>query len=69
MGLFLSINGWSPNVIQLLKQNAEKAIFLMEGYDLRAVLEQRIDMRRLLKGKIAALNLEAEPYRSVNSMM
>ncbi|AHG50019.1 hypothetical protein RLEG12_00025 (plasmid) [Rhizobium leguminosarum bv. trifolii CB782] len=69
MGLFLSINGWSPNVIQLLKQNAEKAIFLMEGYDLRAVLEQRIDMRRLLKGKIAALNLEAEPYRSVNSMI
>jgi hypothetical protein len=69
MGVFLSINGWSPNVIQLLKQNPEKAIFLMEGYDLRAVLEQRIDMRRLLKGKIAALNLEAEPYRSVLTMI
>ncbi|MBY3447122.1 restriction endonuclease [Rhizobium laguerreae] len=69
MGVFLSINGWSPNVIQLLKQNPEKTIFLMEGYDLRAVLEQRIDMRRLLKGKIAALNLEAEPYRSVLTMI
>ncbi|MBY3168875.1 hypothetical protein [Rhizobium laguerreae] len=69
MGVFLSINGWSPNVIQLLKQNPEKAIFLMEGFDLRAVLEQRIDMRRLLKGKIAALNLEAEPYRSVLTMI
>lgn len=69
MGLFLSVNGWSPNVVPLLKQNAEKAIFLMEGYDLRAVLEQRMDMRRLLKAKIAALNLEAEPYRSVMSIV
>lgn len=65
MGLFLSINGWSTNVVPLLKQHSEKALFLMEGFDLRCVLEQRIDLRRLLKGKLAALNLEAEPYRSV----
>lgn len=69
MGLFLSINGWSSNVVPLLKQNPEKAIFLMEGYDLRSVLEQRIDLRLLLKKKLAALNLEAEPYRSVRNFL
>ncbi|WP_114859758.1 hypothetical protein [Azospirillum brasilense] len=62
MGMFLSVEGWSEHVVPLLKQNPNKAIFLMEGFDLRAVLDQRIDLRRLLKAKISALNLEAEPY-------
>ena len=35
MGVFLSVNGWSENVPQLLKQNSEKSILLMDGYDLR----------------------------------
>jgi hypothetical protein len=65
MGLFLSVEGWSEHVIPLLKQNPEKAIFLMEGVDLRAVLDRRVDLRKLLKAKISALNLEAEPYLSV----
>jgi len=35
LGLFLSINGWSKNVCPLLKQNHDKSIILMDGYDLR----------------------------------
>lgn len=69
MGLFLSVEGWSEHVIPLLKQNPGKAIFLMEGFDLRTVLDQRIDLRRLLKAKISALNLEAEPYLSVAKLL
>jgi hypothetical protein len=69
MGLLLSINGWSDNVIPLLKLNPEKTIFLMEVFDLRAVLDQRVDLRRLLKAKLAALNLEAEPYKSVMTLL
>lgn len=69
MGLFLSVEGWSEHVIPLLKQNPAKAIFLMEGFDLRTVLDQRIDLRRLLKAKISALNLEAEPYLSVAKLL
>jgi hypothetical protein len=68
MGLFLSIEGWSENVVPLLKQNPEKAIILMEGFDLRAVLDQRVELRRLLKAKISALNLEAEPFLSVANL-
>jgi hypothetical protein len=49
MGLFLSIEGWSKNVVPLLKQNPDKSIFLMEGFDFRSVLDQRIDLKALLK--------------------
>jgi hypothetical protein len=65
MGVFLSINGWSENVPPLLKQNPEKNIFLMEGFDIRSVLENRINMRDLIKKKLSALNLRSEPYVSV----
>ena len=69
MGLFLSINGWSENVVQAIKQNRDKSIILMEGYDLRTVLSQPLDLRRLLKAKLSALNLQAEPYFSVTHLL
>lgn len=62
MGLFISINGWSSNVIPLMKQHPEKAIFLLDGYDLRVVLSGEIDLIELLQKKIEKLNLMAEPY-------
>jgi hypothetical protein len=41
MGLFLSVNGWSEHTVSLVKQNADKSLFLMEGFDLRMVLAHR----------------------------
>jgi hypothetical protein len=64
-GLFLSLNGWSENVIPLLKQNPNKSIFLMDGYDLRCALDETVDLRDFLTAKIAALNLETEPHLGV----
>lgn len=69
MGLFLSINGWSTHVVPLLKQNPDKSIFLMEGYDLRCVLDLRADLRGLLKAKLSALNLDSEPYFPVAQIL
>jgi hypothetical protein len=69
MGLFLSINGWSGNVIPLLKQNGEKSIFLMDGVDLHAVLSQQVDLKWLLKAKLRALNLQTDPYLSVRELV
>lgn len=69
MGMFLAINGWSPNVVPLLKQNPSKSIFLMEGSDLRAVLAQSVDLKVLLKAKVKALNLESEPYVPASSIV
>jgi hypothetical protein len=69
MGLFLSINGWSDNVVPVIKQNQDKSIILMEGYDLRTVLAQPMDLRSLLKAKLSALNLDSEPYFSVANLL
>jgi hypothetical protein len=69
MGLFLSINGWSENVVSLLKQNPDKSLILMEGLDLRMVLARSIDLRRLLKAKLSALNLEADPYLPASKVL
>jgi len=68
MGVFISINGWSVNVPPLLKQNREKCIFLMDGYDLRCVLNQEIELSELLIRKLTHLNIEAEPYLSAASI-
>lgn len=69
MGLFISIEGWSINVPQLLKQNPEKAIILMDGYDIRCVLNKDIELDVMLQEKITKLNLESEPFYSVSDML
>jgi hypothetical protein len=69
MGLFLSVNGWSDNVPKLLKQNPDKSIILMEGYDLRTVLSARLDLRDFLLAKLTKLTLESEPFFGVSAYM
>ena len=69
MSVFLSIEGWSDHVPGLLKQNPEKSIILMDGYDLRVVLDRRLDLSDLISAKVAKLNLEAEPYHGVREYM
>jgi hypothetical protein len=69
MGLFLSINGWSANVPLLLKQNPDKTIILMEGYDLRTVLSGQIDLQDFLLAKLAYLNLKSEPFFGVTDYL
>ena len=69
MGLFLSINGWSENVPGLLKQSTEKAIILMQGYDLRAILSEEVDLREYILAAVKNLNLNAEPYLGVREYL
>ncbi|WP_394892865.1 hypothetical protein ACG873_15580 [Mesorhizobium sp. AaZ16] len=69
MGVFFSVNGWSENVVPLLKQNPSKNLFLMDGFDLRSVLSEQVDLKKLLKEKLTALNLEAEPFYSVSKLL
>lgn len=66
LGLFLSINGWSKNVCPLLKQNHDKSIILMDGYDLRCVLVEHnnLHLKDLLLKKLEYLNFEGEPFYS-----
>ena len=69
MGLFLSVNGWSENLAPLMKQNPDKTIFLMDGYDLRCVMERPLSLRDFLSAKLSKLNLEAEPFYSARDYL
>ena len=70
LGLFLSINGWSENVCPLLRQNQEKSIILMDGFDLRCVLsDYDVNLEKLLLAKLAYLNFEGQPFYSVKQFM
>lgn len=50
LGLFLAINGFETTAVDLHSGN-RSPIMLMDGADLYAVLEQRIDLRELLRRK------------------
>ncbi|HQE93480.1 MAG TPA: restriction endonuclease [Anaerolineae bacterium] len=69
MGMFLSINGWSSSVPSLLKQNPDKCIILMDGYDLRCVLSGQIDLQDFLLAKVGKLNDEGEPFLSAQQYL
>ncbi|MEM7794830.1 MAG: restriction endonuclease [Cyanobacteria bacterium P01_C01_bin.118] len=71
LGLFLSINGWSEHVRPLMKQDPNKSIILMDGFDLRCVLDDTngVNLQDLLSKKIECLNLEGEPYYSVQRLL
>lgn len=69
LGLFLSINGWSDNVIDVLKQNPNKCIIPMDGIDLEAVLLGKVHFRALLEAKLKKLNIEAKPYYGVDEFL
>ena len=51
LGLFLSINGFSDSGITAHASSGRKLILLMDGEDLMAVLDGRIDFKLLLKRK------------------
>ena len=69
MGVFLSINGWSDHVPDLIKQYTTKRIFLMDGRDLHEVLAGTLTLKELLGAKIEALNLNAEPFIGVDDIL
>jgi hypothetical protein len=70
MGLFLSIEGWSEHVPPLLKQNPDKSIILMDGYDLRVVLSsQKVDLRDFILAKVAHLTFKTEPFLGVTEYL
>ena len=69
MGVFLSINGWSTNVPGLVKQNRIKRIILVNGEDIRRVLVGDIELTEMLDSKIKALDMDAEPFRSVEDIL
>lgn len=61
-GVFVSVNGWSRNVVNLLKQDIAKTTILMNGEDLHAVLRGEVLLQDMIRAKVEALSLRAEPF-------
>jgi hypothetical protein len=51
LGLFVSVNGYSQDGVDVCSSGGRKLIILMDGSDLMAVLEARIDLPQLLLRK------------------
>ncbi|WP_132052101.1 reverse transcriptase domain-containing protein [Pseudocnuella soli] len=61
-GLFISINGWSANVVENLSRNPIKNTILINGDDIKDILVEKVALDQLLKFKLQRLNLYSEPY-------
>lgn len=68
LGAFLSINGFSPDGVQL-HSGTGSAIILMDGADLMAVLEERIDFVSLLLRKKRHAARTGSVYINVNQIL
>lgn len=65
MGIFVSVQGWTSNVVDTMKQNQDKKVLLVNGEDIGAVLEGKIPLNKMIRGKLQALNIKSEPFCSV----
>jgi len=68
-GLFLSVNGWSQNVPNLMKRNPNKKTILMNGDDLEHVLGGQIELAAFIREKSKQLDLKAEPFYSAQEFL
>jgi len=68
LGLFISINGYSPEAV-MAHSMGKKLMILMDGGDLAAVLEGRIDLVDLLLRKKKHAAQTGEIYLKVNDIL
>lgn len=69
LGLFLSVNGFSKGGIETHASGGRRLVILMDGSDLMAVLEGRIDLVRLLLRKRRHAAETGNIYLRVNDIL
>ena len=68
LGLFLSINGFSPEAVQT-HSSGRRLMILMDGSDLMAVLEGRIDLLQLLLRKRRHASQTGRIYLQIHEIL
>ncbi len=68
LGLFISINGFNKSALDIYEQTRSMMI-LMDGMDLIAVLEERIDLKELLLRKRRHASQTGKIFISVNEIL
>ena len=61
-GMFLSINGFSDDAIEAITKGKVPTFFLIDGFDLKTVLEGTIALPELLRYKIRRLAEEGSVF-------
>ena len=68
LGLYISINGYSQDGLEAF-MNSRPNLFLLDGADLAAVLENRIDLKNLLTRKRKEASQTGNIYLKVNEIL
>ena len=67
-GLFLSVNGFSPDAVPALVKGNAGVFVMMDGAHLVRVLEGQVELPTLLTRMMRHLNTRGEPYLPVGSL-
>ncbi|MFN7429336.1 MAG: hypothetical protein ACK5TP_01995, partial [bacterium] len=67
--LFISINGYSGECLESLANKSDERVILMDGYDLRCVLNCDIALDVLLAEKQAAQVRDKRPFVSATEII
>jgi len=67
--LFISFNGYSGECLDSLKGNSDERVVLMDGYDLRCVLDCQIALDVLLAAKQADIVQNRRPFISAAEIL
>lgn len=67
--LFISFNGFSPDCIESLRAQSDERVILMDGYDLRCVLDCQIGFDVLLAKKQLALVRDKKPFTGAHDII
>ena len=67
-GLFISINGFSPDAVPALVKGNAGVFLMMDGAHLVRVLEGHVELPALLTRMMRHLNTRGEPYSPVGSL-
>jgi hypothetical protein len=68
-GVFISLNGFSPQAITAIVRGKQPTFFLMDGYDLATVTEAQADLPALLRFKLRKLTEEGTVFASAKEFL
>lgn len=68
-GLFVSMAGFRPEVVELYKLSHDQRLVLVDGQDLALIFESRIELPDALRAKVHAASVDGQPFLPLASMI
>lgn len=61
-GLFISMSGFRKETLDLFRRAKDNRLIFVDGADLAWILEGRMDLAEVLRGKVRAASIQGEPF-------